>query len=133
MDNKILLRALAVIAASAALVTAGCFSDDVTPQNVAVAGKWKVSCMPVNDDCPDFTIAFDDLGDITQFDLDGNQGPQRGTGEITNAALHFRVGVGDVYEFSGKLDGGGRSASGSMTNFDYDGAQKTTPAVVSRQ
>ena len=78
-------------------------------------------------------ISFDASGDISDFDLDGHRGPQRGTGEIVEGSLFFKVGVGTVYEFSGKLDGGGRSASGTMTNYDYDGQQKSTPAVVKRQ
>jgi hypothetical protein len=133
MANSALLRVLTIVGASTSLFIAGCFGDDVTPQNTAIAGQWKVACMPVNEDCPDFAIRFDDQGDITDFDLDGHKGPQRGMGEIADATLYFNVGVGTVYEFSGKLDGGGRSASGTMTNYDYDGQQKSTPAVVKRQ
>lgn len=128
-----LARVLALATACAALVVGGCFSDDVTPQNTAIAGKWQVACHPVNEDCPDFGISFAANGDITDFDLDGHKGPRRGTGEIVDGSLFFRVGTGNVYEFRGKLDGGGRAASGTMTNYDYDGEQKTTPAVVSRQ
>ncbi|MFO1323993.1 MAG: hypothetical protein U1F15_07990 [Burkholderiales bacterium] len=125
-------RVVIVVVACAGLLVGGCFGDDVTPQNTAVAGKWQVACHPVNEDCPDFAITFAADGDIADFDLDGHKGPQRGTGEIVDAVLYFNVGVGNLYAFSGKLDGGGRSASGTMTNYDYDGNQKTTPAVVSR-
>lgn len=128
-----LLRSLALAVAGAALLLAGCFRDDVTPQNTAIAGAWKVVCQPVNDDCSHFTIKFDSGGDIIDSDLDGHRGAQRGTGEITEGTLYFRMGVGTVWEFRGKLDGGGRSASGTMMNFDADGEQKATPAVVSRQ
>jgi hypothetical protein len=132
MPTSNLLRALSVVVACAGMLVGGCFSDDVTPQNTAIAGKWAVACHPVNEDCPDFAISFDAYGDITDFDLDGHKGPQRGTGEIADAALFFIVGVGTVYEFSGKLDGGGRSASGTVINYDYDGHQKTTAAVATR-
>lgn len=128
-----LLRSLALAVAGAALLLAGCLSDDVTPQNTAIAGAWKVVCQPANDDCSHFTIKFDSGGDIIDSDLDGHRGAQRGTGEITDGTLYFRMGVGTVWEYRGKLDGGGRSASGTMRNFDADGEQKATPAVVSRQ
>jgi hypothetical protein len=127
-----LQRGLAVVVACAVLCIGGC-GDDVTPQNTAIAGQWQVACQPVNEDCPNFGISFSADGDITDVDLDGHKGPQRGTGEIVDATLIFKLGFGGVYAFSGKLDGGGRSASGIMTNFDYDGQQKSTPAVVSRQ
>jgi hypothetical protein len=133
MPNRKLLRVLTVVGAFAGMLLGGCFGDDVTPQNTAIAGKWTVTCQPVNEDCPDFAISFDTEGDITDFDLDGHKGPQRGTGEIVDATLYFRVGVDIGYEFSGKLDGGGRSASGTVTNYDYDGHQKSTPAMVKRQ
>jgi hypothetical protein len=132
MSTSELLRVLGIVGACAGMLLGGCYGEDVTPQNTAIAGKWTVNCQPVNDDCPDFAIAFDAFGDITDFDLDGHLGPQRGTGEIADATLYFSVGVGNVYEFSGKLDGGGRSASGTVTNYDYDGQQKTTAAVVTR-
>ena len=132
MNDINLKRGLAVVVASAGLLIGGC-GDDVTPQNTAIAGKWQVACQPVNEDCPNFAISFAADGDITDFVLDGSKGAQRGTGEIVDATLYFKVGVGTVYRFSGKLDGGGRSASGTMTNYDYDGQQKSTPAVVSRQ
>ncbi|MEO8752990.1 MAG: hypothetical protein ABI624_09955 [Casimicrobiaceae bacterium] len=130
--SSYLQRGLAVVSASVLVGIAGC-GDDVTPQNTAIAGRWQVACQPVNEDCPNFGIAFSADGDITDVDLDGHKGPQRGTGEIVDATLIFKLGFGGVYAFSGKLDGGGRSASGTMTNFDYDGKQKSTPAVVSRQ
>ena len=132
MPTSPLSRVLAIVVAGAGLLIGGCFGHDVRPQNTAIAGKWKVACQPVNEDCPDFQISFDADGDISDFDLDGHRGPQRGTGEIVDAMLFFKVGVGTVYAFSGKLDGGGRTASGTVTNYDYDGHQKTTPAVVSR-
>lgn len=132
MNNSHLKRGLAVVVACAGLVIGGC-NDDVTPQNTAIAGNWQVACQPVNEDCPNFAISFAANGDITEVDLDGHRGPQRGTGEIVDATLFIRIGVGTVYQFKGKLDGGGRSASGTMTNNDHDGTQKSTPAVVSRQ
>jgi hypothetical protein len=122
-----------LVLAIAVLLLAGCFGDDVTPQNTAIAGKWTLACTPVNEDCPNFAISFDQQGDITDFDLDGHKGPQRGLGEIADATLHFKVGVGTVYEFSGKLDGAGRSAGGALTNYDADGLQRTTAAVATRQ
>jgi len=132
MSIRYLKHVLASIAAGAAVLVAGC-SDDVTPQNTAIAGMWKVVCMPVNEDCPNFSIGFSPNGDITTFDIDGNDGPQRGMGKITGGVLSFRVGRGPAYVFDGKLDGGGRSASGALTNFDFDGEQKTTAAVATRQ
>ncbi len=132
MNNNHLKRGLVVVVASASLLIGGCFNDD-TPQNTAIAGNWQVACQPVNNDCPNFSISFSADGDITDFVLNGHQGPKRGTGEIVNATLSFRVGVIGTYQFSGKLDGSGGSASGTMTNYDYDGQQKSTPAVVSRQ
>ncbi len=126
-------RSLVLAVSWAALLLAGCISDDVTPQNTAIAGSWKVVCAPVNEDCSNFTIKFDSGGDIIDSDLDGHRGAQRGAGEITDGTLYFRMGVGTVWEFRGKLDGGGRSASGTMMNFDADGEQKATPALVSRQ
>ena len=133
MTNNYLMRVLGAATACVGLIVGGCWGEDVTPQNTAIAGKWSVACHPVNDDCPDFSITFAASGDISDFDLDGHRGPQRGTGEIVDGSLFFKVGVGAVYVFSGKLDGGGRSANGTMTNYDYDGQQKTTPAVVNRQ
>lgn len=130
MRASSLLRTLA--AACAGVLIGGC-GDDVTPQNTAIASTWSVACHPVNEDCPDFQITFGASGDITDFDLDGHRGAQRGTGEIVDGTLYFKVGVGTLYEFAGKLDGGGRTASGIMTNLDYDGHQKSTPAVVSRR
>lgn len=127
------IRRFALVVAGSALILAGCFGDDVTPQNTAIAGAWKVNCQPANDDCSNFTIKFDSSGDITDSDLDGHRGAQRGTGEIADGTLYFRMGVGTVWEFRGKLDGGGRAASGTMKNFDADGDQKATPAVVARQ
>ena len=91
------------------------------------------TCQPVNEDCSNFLIRFDSAGDITDSDLDGHRGAQRGTGEIVDGILYFRMGVGTVHEFRGTLDGGGRSASGIMKNFDADGSQKSTPAIVARQ
>ena len=132
MPTNQLLRVLGVAGACAGMLLGGCYGEDVTPQNTAIAGKWAVVCQPVNDDCPNFDITFSADGDISDFDLDGHKGPQRGTGEIVDATLFFKVGVGDVYDFSGKLDGGGRSATGTVTNFDYDGHQKSTTAVATR-
>lgn len=133
MIKRNLFRSLSLVAAGAAMLLGGCFSDDVTPQDTAIAGAWKVTCQPVNEDCSDFMIRFDSAGDITDSDLDGHRGAQRGTGEIVDGILYFRMGVGTVHEFRGKLDGGGRAASGIMKNFDADGAQKSTPATVARQ
>ena len=111
MSTMNLFRSLA-LAVTGAVFLAGCLDNDVTPRNTAIAGAWKVVCQPVNEDCSQFTIKFDDSGDIIDSDLDGHRGAQRGTGEITDATLYFRMGVGTVWEFRGKLDGGGRSASG---------------------
>lgn len=133
MNKRNLFRSLTLVAAGAALLLGGCFSDDVTPQDTAIAGAWKVTCQPVNEDCSNFLIRFDSAGDITDSDLDGHRGAQRGTGEIVDGILYFRMGVGTVHEFRGTLDGGGRSASGIMKNFDADGSQKSTPAIVARQ
>ena len=118
--------------AAAAVLLGGCFSDDVTPQNTAIAGAWSVVCQPVNEDCSNFDITFAASGDIADCNLDGNRGAQRVLGEIIEGVLYFRMGVGRVWQFEGKLDGGGRTATGIMTNFDLDGSQKSTPAVVSR-
>ena len=85
MTIRIRSRVLALTAACVALFIAGCYGDDVTPQNTAIAGKWKVACMSVNEDCSDFAIGFDDQGDVTDFDLDGYMGPQRGMGKIVDA------------------------------------------------
>ncbi len=132
MNNSYLKRGLVVFVAFTSLLIGGCL-DNGTPQNTAIAGKWQVACQPVNEDCPNFSISFSADGDITDFVLNGHKGPQRGTGEIVDATLFFRVGISATYQFSGKLDGSGGSASGTMTNYDYDGQQKSTPAVVSRQ
>jgi hypothetical protein len=133
MSLRTLNRIRALVVAGAAVLAAGCFGDDVTPQNTAIAGTWNVVCMPVNEDCPNFAIGFSANGDITELDIDGNDGAQRGTGEIRDGVLSFRIGRGPAYVFNGKLDGGGRSASGALTNFDFDGEQKTTAAVATRQ
>ncbi len=125
------LRTLA--ACALALVLAACVGDDVTPQNTNVAGTWAVTCQPVNEDCPNFSISFDAAGDITNVDIDGHVGAQRGTGTIKDGVLAFKIGFGGVYEFSGMLDGAGRSATGSLTNLDYDGRQRTTQAVATRR
>ena len=132
MINRNLIRSLTLVAAGAASLLGGCFSDDVTPQDTAIAGAWAVTCQPVNEDCSNFVIRFDSFGDITDSDLDGHRGAQRGTGEIVEGTLYFRMGVGTVHEFRGRLDGGGRAASGTLKNYDADGAQKTTPAVATR-
>ena len=126
------MRSLALALAGTAVLLGGCFSDDVTPQNTAIAGTWNVVCQPVNEDCTNFAIRFDDAGDITDVDMDGHKGAQRGTGEVVEGVLFVRLGVGTVYEFRGKLDGGGRSASGTMKNFDADGTQRSTNATAAR-
>ena len=133
MIKRNLMRILSLALAGAAVVLGGCLSDDVTPQNTAIAGGWSVVCQPVNEDCTNFAIRFDEAGDITNVNMDGHQGAQRGTGEIVDGVLFFRMGVGTVYEFRGKLDGGGRSVSGTMRNFDADGTQRSTSAVATRQ
>lgn len=130
MMSRNLLRSLCLAAAGAGLLLSGCLSDDDTPENIA--GTWNVVCQPVNEDCTHFSITFDSAGDITDADVDGHRGAQRGTGEISNGTLRFRLGVGTVHEFTGTLDAARRSASGSMKNHDADGEQRTTPAVVSR-
>ena len=132
MIKRISMQALALALAGTAVLLGGCFGDDVTPQNTAIAGAWNVACQPVNDDCTNFTIRFDDAGDITDVDMDRHKGAQRGTGEVVEGVLYFRMGVGTVYEFRGKLDGGGRSASGTMRNFDADGTQRSTSATATR-
>ena len=45
---------------------------------------------------------------------------QRGTGEIVDGVLFFRMGVGTVYEFRGKLDGGGRLQREDLVYSDVD-------------
>ena len=133
MSTLTSLRPFAFLVACLGLVLGGCFGDDVTPQNTSIAGQWKIACQPVNEDCPNFSITFDAEGDITDYDLDGHRGPQRGIGSIVDTKLAFKVGHGNVYEFSGMLNGSGRAASGAVTNFDYDGQQKTTQATATRQ
>lgn len=133
MIERNLLRSLTVALAGTAILLGGCLSDDVTPQNTVIAGGWNVACAPVNEDCTNFSIRFDDAGDILEANIDGHQGAQRGTGEIVDGVLFFRMGVGTVYEFRGKLDGGGRAASGTMKNFDADGTQRSTNAVATRR
>ena len=132
MYIRYLKRVLVGAVAGTVLLVAGC-SDDVTPQNTDIAGMWSVVCMPVNEDCPNFAIGFSANGDITQLDIDGNDGVQRGNGEIVEGVMSFRIGRGPAYVFQGTLDGSGRSATGTVTNFDFDGEQKTTAAVVTRK
>jgi len=129
------MKCLAVLACCCVgLVTLGC-GDDVTPPapNTSIAGKWQVTCQPVNEDCPNFTVTFDAAGDIAAIDLDGHRGAHKGYGRIADAKLFISIGFGTIYEFKGPLDPPGTSATGTMTNFDYDGEQKTTPATVARQ
>ena len=121
-----------LLACCASFVIGGCI-DDVTPQNTNVAGKWQIACQPVNEDCPNFAIAFDADGDITEYDLDGHKGAARGRGSIADGKLLFKVGLETAYEFRGTLNSTGRTAAGSVTNFDYDGEQKTTQATATRQ
>jgi len=130
-----LLRRTALGAGLCTLLTvAGCM-DDVTPvnMNTNVAGSWQVQCQPVNEDCPNFMITFDSEGDITDTNIDGHRGPQRGRGQITGAEIVFVQGFGITYEYRGTLDAAGNVATGKMTNFDYDGEQKTTPATLTRK
>lgn len=122
-----------VVACCVSLAIGGCFGDDVTPQNTSVAGKWQITCQPVNEDCPDFAISFDVEGDITDFNLDGHKGAARGRGSVVEGKLAFKVGLEAAYDFSGMLNSSGRIAAGSMTNYDYDGMQKTTQAIATRQ
>ena len=58
----------------------------VAPTNGQFAGTWNVVCMPVNEDCPNFAIGFSANGDVTELDIDGNDGAQRGMGEVYGAA-----------------------------------------------
>lgn len=132
MIKRNLMRSLALALAGTAVLLGGCFGDDVTPQNTAIAGSWNVVCQPVNEDCTNFAIRFDEAGDIADVDIDGHKGAQRGTGQVVDGVLFFRMGVGTVYEFRGKLDGGGRAATGTMKNFDADGTQRSTSATATR-
>ena len=129
------MKNLAVLACyCVGLATLGC-GDDVTPPapNASGAGKWQVTCQPTNEDCPNFTVTFDAAGDIAAIDLHGHRGAHKGFGRIADSKLYINIGFGTIYEFKGALDAPGTTATGTMTNFDYDGEQKTTPATVARQ
>ena len=128
-----LLHRLAFAAACCALLGVQGCGDDVTPMNTKIAGSWQVQCAPVNDDCSNFAITFAADGDIADTNIDGNKGPQRGRGEIVGADIVFTLGFGKVYEYRGTLDGAGSVATGKLTNYDYDGQQKTTPATLTRR
>ena len=129
------LRRLVVVASCCAgLVTVSCGGgDSAPPQNTSIAGKWQVTCQPPNEDCPNFILTFDSGGDITEADLHGHRGSQKGFGKIADSKLAFNLGHGNVYEFSGLLNPPGSIATGTLKNFDHDGEQKTTPAIVTRK
>ena len=129
------MRQIALVAGCCALVlTQGC-GDDVTPtrMNTSIAGSWQVKCQPANEDCHDFAITFVEGGEVADTTLHGHRGPQRGTGEIVGAQLTFNLGFGTTYRYVGALDAAGNVATGKMTDLDYDGEQKTTPATLTRQ
>ena len=129
------LRHLSLLAGCCVLLaTHGC-GDDVTPVRLDtnIAGNWQVTCQPVNEDCSNFSITFAADGDIQETNFDGNSGPNKGFGEIVGAELSFSLGFGNIYRYVGTLDAAGGVATGKLTNYDYDGEQKTTPATLTRR
>jgi hypothetical protein len=131
--SRRLLHRLGLAAACCVLLGVQGCGDDVTPMNTKIAGTWQVQCAPVNEDCSNFSISFAADGDIADTNVDGHKGPQRGHGEIVGTDVVFTLGFGKVYEYRGALDGAGNVATGKMTNYDYDGQQKTTPATLTRK
>ena len=129
------LRRLSLVAGCCVLLAMQGCRDDVTPvrMDTNIAGKWQVTCQPVNEDCHDFSITFAADGDIRDTNFHGHSGPNKGFGEIVGAELSFRLGFATTYRYVGTLDAAGGVATGKLTNFDYDGEQKTTPATLARK